>query len=302
MSNATRSLAVGLLVLASAGAAHAQTIDGTLDAQYGAAVSTQTTQTQFGDANLGQVGFANGSELDIAYGTIQGTTLYLFLGGNLESNFNKLDIFIDCIGGGQNRVRGDNPDVDFNGLNRMGDDGSGNGLTFDTGFEADFWLSVTGGDAGGYQMFANYAELPTGGGGSGGYLGQTGAVSDGTLSGGNNPHNIRVTIDNSNVAGVSGGCEASSGAGVTTGVEFAIPLSALGNTTGCIRVSAFVNGSGHDFLSNQVLGPLAPGTCNLGEPRNVNFNQHAGDQHFTVCDHPTPVNTSSWGRLKAIYR
>ena len=275
------------LLLSAAPRLHAGavTVDGTLDASYGFALTTQTTQTQFGNSNLGQVGFANGSELDVGHAIVQSQTLHLFLGGNLESNFNKLEIFFECIGGGQNKLRGDNPNVDFNGLNRMGDDGSGNGLTFDAGYDADYWIGVTGGDAGGgnYQLFANYAELLTGGGGGGYYLGQTGAASNGVLSGGSNPNNILVTIDNGNTGGVDGGCGASSGAGVNKGVELEIPLAALGNPTGCIKISAFVNGGGHDYVSNQVLGPLPAGSCNLGEPRAVNFSQQSGDQSFTVC-------------------
>lgn len=299
MRLATSLLAGGLLAITAA-PAFAQT-DGSLSGIYGAALHTQTTQTQFGDATDGQPGFTNGSELDIAYGTIDGTVLRLFLGGNLQSNFNKLEIFIDCIGGGQNKLRGDNPNVDFDGLNRLGDDGGGNGLQFDTDFDADFYITLTNGDAGGHAIFANYAELLTGGGGAGYYLGQA-VAQNGTLSGGSNPNGIELTLDNSNTGGVNGGCDASSGAGVTTGIELAIPLAALGNASGCFKVSAMVNGSGHDFLSNQVLGSLPPGTCNLGEPRSVNFANIAGDQYFTVCDNPTHVESSTWGRMKAMYR
>lgn len=262
-------------------------IDGTADPEYGAALAVQNTQTGFGDSNLGMNDYANGSELDVAYGLVQGGILYLVLAGNLESNFNKLDIFIDSIAGqGQNRLRGDNPDVDFNGLNRMGDDGSGNGLTFDPGFEADFWLSVTGGGSP-YKLYANYARLRVDGDpGEGYYLGNTGAVSDGTLSEGYNPFGIRVTINNSNTGGVTGGSGLDSGAGVTTGVEWAIPLAAIGNPSGAFKITAFINGVSHDYLSNQVLGGIGGGN-NLGEPRNVNFANIAGDQFFVV---PEPTS------------
>jgi hypothetical protein len=46
----------------------------------------------------------------------------------------------------------------------MGDDGSGNGLTFDAGFEADYWIGITGGGAP-YALYANWAQLATFGGG-----------------------------------------------------------------------------------------------------------------------------------------
>jgi hypothetical protein len=291
-----------VLLAASALAASAATVDGTLDPAYGPALSTQTTQTNFGDASAGTVDNANGSELDQAYGYVSGTTLYLFLSGNLESNFNKLEIFLDTQSGGQNKLRGDNANVDFNGLNRMGDDGTGNGLRFDNLFAPDYWIGITGGGGPPYALYANYGQLLTGGGGIGDYLGTTGAASNGVLSGGND-HGIQVTINNSNTAGVSGGCGAASGAGPTTGVELAIPLAAIGGASSCINVCAFINGSNHDFVSNQVLGPLPAGTCNLGEPRNVDFNQFAGPQYFGIqggCS--TPTKGSTWGGLKAMYR
>lgn len=284
--------ALGLIVSANA----QPTIDGTRDALYGAPIVVQNTPTGFGDSNLGQVDYANGSELDAAYAYVDMTNsiLYLFLSGNLESNFNKLEIFFDTVSGGQNRLRGDNSGVDFGGLNRMGDDGSGNGLTFDSGFEADYWIGITGGGSS-YALYANWAQLPTGGGGPGYYLGTTGAASDGVLTGGTNPDNIRVTINNSNSGGVtSSAADPAAAAAVATGVELAIPFSAIGVTgAGVIRVSTFINGAGHDFVSNQVLGGIGGGG-NLGEPRNVNFANIAGDQFFTIVV-PEPASMLALG-------
>jgi hypothetical protein len=263
-------------------------IDGSWDPIY-RILAIQNTQTGFGDSNLGAVDYANGSELDVAYGIVKDGWLYLLLAGNLESNFNKLEIFFDTRPGGQNRLRGDNPDVDFNGLNRMGDDGSGNGLTFDADFEADFWIGVTGGGSP-YRLYANYAEL--GGPGVGLYLGNTGAVSDGVLVDGNNPFGIRVTINNSNTGGVTGGTGLGNGADVMTGVELAIPLNAIGNPTSSFKVCVFINGLFHDYLSNQVLAGIGGGG-NLGEPRLVNFGNIPGEQYFWV-----PMLHSISGRVE----
>jgi hypothetical protein len=266
--------------------------------------ASQHVQTDFGDSHLGLSDHANGSELDGAQALIQNGALWLLLAGNLESNFNKLEVFIDCAPGGQNRLRGDNSSVDFNGLNRMGDDGSGNGLRFDAGFEPDYWIGLSGGDDGGgeYRLYANYAQLQTDGGGAGSYLGKARAARDGVLTGGSNPFGIRVNIDNSNIAGLTGGCGADAGGdSVTTGVQLTIPLAALGNPTGCIRVCAFINGSSHDYVSNQVIGPLAAGTCNLGEPRAVNLAILPGDQSFGIC--PGVVGVASGtgaGRLRVV--
>ncbi|MDW8290218.1 MAG: dockerin type I domain-containing protein [Armatimonadota bacterium] len=277
MIRALPVLALVSVLLCSTNTFAQPVIDGSWDPVY-QVLAVQDTQTGFGDSNLGLVDYANGSELDVAYGVIKDGVLYLLLAGNLESNFNKLEIFFDTRPGGQNRLRGDNPDVDFGGLNRMGDDGSGNGLTFDPDFAADFWIGVTGGGAP-YRLYANYAEL--GNPGVGLYLGNTGAVSDGVLVDGNNPFGIRVTINNSNVAGVTGGTGLGNGAGVLTGVELAIPLSAIGNPSGPFKVCVFINGLFHDFLSNQVLAGIGGGG-NLGEPRQVNFGSIPGNQYFVV--------------------
>jgi hypothetical protein len=72
-------------------------LDGVRDPSYGSANAVQLVQTGFGDANPN-----GGSELDAAYARVEGGTLYLLLTGNLESNFNKLNIFFDSQAGGQN--------------------------------------------------------------------------------------------------------------------------------------------------------------------------------------------------------
>src|SRR5690606_3226275 len=88
---------------AMSSAAMAQPVlDGVRDAVYGSPRAVQTVETGFGDANPN-----GGSELDAAYARIQGGTLYLMLTGNLENNFNKLNIFIDSQAGGQNVLQND---------------------------------------------------------------------------------------------------------------------------------------------------------------------------------------------------
>ncbi|MGQ0628518.1 MAG: MYXO-CTERM sorting domain-containing protein [Phycisphaerales bacterium] len=280
-----KSMVSVLAVAALAGTALATpVIDGSRDLAYGGPLVVQNTQTQFGDSNSGDSRFANGSELDAGYARVEGGVLYLFFAGNLEANFNKLEIFIDSRAGGQNVLRGDNPNVDFNGLNRMA------GLQFDAGFSPDFWLSSTGGNVGGgqYGYFLNYAELATGGGGAGYFVGGNDGNGANPLNGGNNPFGIQAGIDNSNIFGVDSGGGAFIGGApsdVDTGMEFAIPLSAIGapGTEFCIR--AFINGGGHDFVSNQLLGGINGGN-NLGEPSLVNLTLTAGTC-FTVVV-PTP--------------
>ena len=288
---------VASLALASPLFAQAVQMDGMADAAYGDAILVQQVQTQFGNADLGDLGFCNGSEIDGLFAVVEGDTLYVLIAGNLESNYNKIEVFFDAMPGeGQNPLLGDNPDVDFGGLNRMGrfEDGDTGevqpGLTFDDGFLADFWLTFTGGAGtpdkkGGtpYDTYMSYAELLTGGGATGasGFAGPGSSGAAGVLAADNF---IEIAIDNSNTVGVTGGDqpEPDGGAGVVTGIEIAIPLSVLGHSAGDdIRVCAFVNGSGHDFISNQVMGPLLSGG-NLGEPRFVNFADIIGDQFAVV--------------------
>jgi hypothetical protein len=260
----------------------APVVDGTLDAGYGAPKAVQAVGTSFGNNTDPSALTANGSELNAAYGVVEGGILYLQLTGNLQTNFNKLEIFIDSKAGGQNKLRGDNPNVDFNGLNRMGDDGSGNGLRFDTGFESDYYLTYTGGDTGGQiQYFSNFAETNTGGGGAGAFIG--GSANNSSLVNGSN--GIVLAADQSNILGVNvlGSPNDSDPATVATGMEISIPLSVLGDPTGDIHICAFINGSSHDFVSNQVLGALPSGSNHLGEPRNIDFSQIPGNQYFTVA-------------------
>ena len=89
---------------------------------------------------------------------------------------------------------------------------------------------------------------------------------------------------------------------MTRGVEWAIPLSAIGSPAGPIRVCAFVSSVYNPYLFNQVLGSLPPGTCGLGDPGAVDFGAFAGDQSFTVPSGATPVRAATWGKVKAAYR
>ena len=107
--------------------------------------------------------WANGSELDAAYAVVHDGILYLVLAGNLETNWNKIEIFFDTIPGqGQNPLLGaENPDIDYGALQRMGainDPEFLPGLAFATGFSPDYYVTV---GAGGNPtaVHVSYAEL-----------------------------------------------------------------------------------------------------------------------------------------------
>lgn len=273
-------------VLALTASTQAQiVVDGVKDASgYGKELWAQDTATQFGNATDGLVGQCNGSEVNNLHAVLdaQGGFLYLFIGGNLESNFNKFELFIDCVAGGQNTVRADNPDVDFNGLNRLGVDATNPGLTFDAGFEADFYVTTTNGGTP-TTCYANIAQMLTTGGGSGGYIGSAEAGFAIVSAEG-----VEIATNNSNVDGVPayddvGGVLTGSGSGCGTGIEVKLPLNVIGYPgTGDIKVCAFVNGGGHDWVSNQFTGGCN-GCPNLAEPRLVNFEAIPGVQFVTVA-------------------
>jgi hypothetical protein len=277
-------------------------IDGSAEKGYGSAVAVQGIATSFGDHLGSSPGICDGSELDVAYGVVVGDAatghLHLVLSGNLQTNFNKINVFVDArAGAGQNSLRNNNPDVDFNRLNTaMGAsaDGSQPGLTFDAGFDADALVMVTVGGGAPNTMFVNYSQLLTEGGGSGGFAGQGNydnlvaahVMPPRAIGPAGSGWQLSAALNNTNVAGVTGGNgEKSSGAGVTTGLELKISLAALNwDGTSPVKVCAFVTNDGHNFASNQVLGGLPVGTGNLGVTfgGRPDFSAIDGNQ-FLIC-------------------
>jgi hypothetical protein len=106
--------------------------------------------------------WAYGSELDNARVFIDepNNKLYLFLAGNMEGNYNKLVLFFDSQPGGQNVLLDSNVDISFNAINNM------SGITFDSGFEPDYFMDINqgvDGGTGGLVRFADAATLRTDG-------------------------------------------------------------------------------------------------------------------------------------------
>ncbi|MBC8309221.1 MAG: hypothetical protein ISR75_05800 [Phycisphaerales bacterium] len=279
-------------------------MDGYVDVvEYGDVCVYQNNGTNFGDSLSGDIAYADGSELDSANAVISGDHLYIHLAGNLQSNYNKLQLFIDARDGGQNTILGTNPDVSYGALQRMGDDGSGNGLSFDEGITPDFYLDVTCGDNGfgtGIYSYVNYAELRTKGNGFGAYAGSGGSYWYQDEFGDWLPYiypstgdyGIEVAINNSNWGGVVSGagedCGAPENAVVLTGIEIKIPLALIdwdaeGLPFDNVQICAFITSGDHSYVSNQVLGGLG-GMDNLGEVRDVNFSTIDGPQYFAVGD------------------
>jgi hypothetical protein len=259
--------------------------------------------------------------LDAAYATISGGRLYLMLTGNHEPNFNKLDIFIDSKAGGENTLTS-TPQYDFSPSFGFWISQNLGGLTFDSGFTADYHLlSRWGSGSGPYEV--DFVDRSGGGsaqvpGSKGTSPNAVGLVAAGTILAGNVGtnasgtalgQNLDFAIDDNNAAGVVGGTGAANAAAalaVSTGMEFSVALSDIGNPGpgSTIKIAAMINNGDHNYLSNQILGPLAPVQGNLGGDggggfigslAGVNFNQFAGLQYFEVTVIPEPTTLALLG-------
>lgn len=289
------------------------TIDGTRDAAYGPALAIQTIQTGFGNAT-NPSGLGGGGELDAAYAVIENGRLHVMITGNIENNFNKLSLFIDSRPGGEN-VLSASPQYDYEYLSQnLG------GMTFDTGFTADYHLYARWGSLTGSVFTVDIVDRNGGGSatvkGNGGYANtgggtgiQSGVVNPGDMGLGStgvgevrnltpfltNP--LEFGFNNTNTAGVGGssGAAANQAAAlaVTKGFEFSIAMADIGNPQPGdeIKIHAAYGNGNNNYHSNQILGGLPVGTGNLGSNgtggsignlSGINFNNFVGDQFFTI--------------------
>ncbi len=275
--------AVGLVIPSIARAQ--SVIDGTLDSGYnGALRGTQLAPTQFGDSQNG----SGGSELDAAYSYIQGTTLYLMLTGNLEGNYNKLDIFLQTHSGGTNVIPA------------MGGDSTefANfvGMKVDSAFLPNYILST---GYGGGTVYANLANLNAA---TESYIGNGPAGTVGTtFTGGNTVGpNIVWAVNNSNNGGVTGSAaDPAAVVAVTTGIELSFDLTGLGWDGNAVEIMAGINGSGDNYFSNQFIGSLPANYGNLGNPGAVDFTQFGGGPHYFTVPAPSVPEPSALGLLAA---
>ena len=246
-------MVLGALV-ATAALSHAQVDGVNIPSKYPAPLASQTNYTGFGD----RLETHNwGSELNQLFVKCVNGILYIGVTGNLEGNGNAIHFYIDtgrsqsntfnlttsCINcsvqGMSGVVFDHNPDYAL-GVNRF-DDGQGND---------NIYIDL-------HDLVNNQSE----------YLGAVAVGSgEGTVGQG-----VKAGFDNSNVQGVtSDPNNVGDPATAVNGLEVAIPLSALGNPTGPIRILAVLTGGADledpcrgTYLSNQTLPALNIG--NLGQ-------------------------------------
>ena len=265
----------------------APNINGILELDYGGPLAVQSVETDFGDSSGG---ITSGGELDAGYALIDGGRLYVMLTGNIENNFNKLSVFIDSVAGGEN-VLTNVPQYDVNNVSQ-----NFGGLTFDSGFGADYHLFGRWGAANGNTFEVDIANRAGGGNASVGVngaaalLGAGMPIQVGVVNPGNNGMNnlgnrtlagfltnpMNFGFNNNNSAGVDAcntpamsGCQAANvpaALAVTTGFEFSIALADLGNPSegSQIKVHAVYGNGDNNYHSNQTLAGLPAGTIRLG--------------------------------------
>jgi len=295
-------LAIGLM--ATAGVSRGQiTVNGTLDPSFGAPLALGAVPTSAGDATVGNTqGYANGSEIDATYATIQNNgsvpTLYVFFAGNINSaNADSLWLFVQTGTGGRNNLDPDNLSGGgpANYLRMAGNNNGGwTGLGFDAAFSPNYVFNITSGGSGSsgntqngvFDIYTNMGNLNTG---ATSYLGHSnpgsiagGGPANGLITGGTNPDNILVSWDNSNTAGVTATSVPNAAAleAITTGMELAIPLSTITEAGQSIAAGSTIELTG-------VMTPSNPGTI---------YNQITGEQPgYTNANYSTTDDTVSLG-------
>ncbi len=271
-----------------------------LPAQFGPTglLATQASPTHLGD---------NVSELDQMFFRTAGDSLFLGLTGNLATDGTGLAILFDTRSGGQNVLDLSNLSPPPAGPDLL------TGLRLDSGFEPDQMVFA---NAWAGTIYIDQYVLVTGGGAVKTYRGQ-GTVNSGNglLTGGVNPNEMRVALDNSNTGGVTD-TSVDQAATAVSGFEIYLPLADLDLTVGQVtgvKVVAFLLESDGQ-VSNQWLPPVTDITGSLGSEPDL--SGYPGDQFallssVSAVDNPGPgagggslaltVDTAGQGGAGAVF-
>jgi hypothetical protein len=243
-------------------------IDGTLDGSYGSALSVQTVATDYGS----QTAASGGSQLDAAYGVIQGGNLDIFLAGNTSDGNNLVIYLADGAAGGESTFNVSGGSYTSTGTQNL------DGSVFSPGFSATDAIDVNTYSG---TIYANIFDLVAG---VGGYAGSA-PDAGGTIVG--SDYSVTLAVNESSAAG-TGNNTGSGALSVTTGWELQIPISAL-NDSSSIEVLAGVGSDNSSSLSDQFLAPANVS----GYPATFNFGS-TPDEYFTVTA-PEPASLALFG-------
>lgn len=227
----------------------------------GAVLATQDSPTHLGD---------NVSEADRLLARVAGDSLFVGITGNLGLDGTGLALLLDVAPGGQNVLSTSNLSPPPSGPEYL------TGLRLDAGFEPDVMLFL---NAFSGTIYVDRYDLLTGGGVAKTYLGQGFVGSgNGILSGGSNPDDLQVALDNTNTTGV-GAVGVVDAALAVTGSEWYLSLAGLGHAGGPIAMAAFILQTSGD-VSNQWLPPLGGIVGTLGVAPDLTM--FAGLQYATL--------------------
>ena len=237
------------------------------DAGASSLLATQTCLSSFAD---------NAGELNQLFVRADSDALRVSISGNIPQDATALTLFIDVNPGsklGQNELVTAHLPSPPGGIALL------DGTTFDAGFRPDALYYINTVNSRVFVDCVTLATAPTLA--SKVYRGSSALNSgSGVLTGGTNPNQLEVALDNSNTAGISA-TSVMTAPTATKGVELRIPFADLGlaaDFSGALAISACIERT-DGSLSNQWLPALQPRSSDLGVAANLN---NTSGQQFTT--------------------
>jgi hypothetical protein len=234
----------------------------------GAFIVNQATVSNWyegGDANNEHEAMAN------MHAVQDGNDLALHLAARVKNR--GIILFIDSKAGGHNFIP--NNLINFGGeenyINNLGTSSS-SGMTFESGFEADYAIRIYG--DGGTGAFVNLYDLNAR---TREYAGNAGVgeISKGPIK----------AMEASGLGSVAIGNDTTSYAAANNGVEMKLDLAALGVPSGSqsVKLMAILLKTDSDYASNQVLASKTSDSNDIGSGINTfNFQTDSGTQTVPV--------------------
>ncbi len=229
--------------------------------------ATQTCLSSFGD---------NAGELNQLFVRADGDALRVSVSGNIPQDGTALNLFIDINPGsksGQNQLVTAHLPSPPGGVPLL------DGTTFDAPFRPDAFYAINTVNS---RVYVDRVTLPSAPAlATKNYRGSSALnAGNGVLTGGTNPNQLEVALDNTNAAGITA-TSVVNAATATKGFEIRIPfaeLSLAADFSGPIAVAACIERES-GVLSNQWLPALAAGSADLGLAPNLN---NASGAQFTT--------------------
>lgn len=253
-----RSFAAFFAALTLTSHAQSVSVDGVREDLGAEGYTLLHTQATASNWDLGSQTIAN------LYAKQEGGSLFYHLAS--KANGNAVILFLDTKPGGVNFIK--NNQITSGGeeyaINNLGSSTTA-GLTFESGFGADYAIRIYG--AGG-DAYVNIYNLATGV----------------RTYGGNSVSNISSGLIQ-DMKTIWGNYTPADYATASLGVEMKLSLAALGVPSGVqtVKATAFLVNGGSDYASNQVLGSRTASTADIGgDIKTFNLETEAGTQTLSL--------------------